>query len=98
MKTKRLSLQQLLDSEVTVDYDGNKIIFKVGNVQGDKEVVTLANDDRTISVRFYYLDLDRLIKGEETLAPVTLSCKTTNTKIKTYEDKVRGKQDKQKQD
>lgn len=98
MKTKRLSLQQLLDSEVTVDYDGNKIIFKVGNVQGDKEVVTLANDDRTISVRFYYLDLDRLIKGEETLAPVTLSCKTVNAKIKTNEDKVRGKQNKQKQD
>ena len=94
MKTKRLSLQQLLDSEVTVDYDGNKIIFKVGNVQGDKEMVTLANEDKTIGIRFYYLDIDRLIKGEEPLAPVTLSCEATNIKIKTYEDKVRGKQNK----
>ena len=98
MKTKRLSLQQLLDSEVTVDYDGNKIIFKVGNVQGDKEMVTLANEDKTIGIRFYYLDIDRLIKGEEPLAPVTLSCEATNIKINTYEDKVRGKQNKQKQD
>lgn len=98
MKTKRLSLQQLLDSEVTTEIDGKEIKFKVGNVQGDKEVVTLANDDKTIGIRFYYIDLDRLIKGEETLAPVTLSCKTTNTKIKTYEDKIRGKLDKHRQD
>ena len=98
MKTKRLSLQQLLDSEVTTGIDGKEIKFKVGNVQGDKEVITLANDDSTIGIKFYYLDLDRLIKGEGTFAPVTLFCKTVNTKIKTYEDKVRRKQDKQKQD
>ena len=94
MKTKRLSLQQLLDSEVTTEIDGKEIKFKVGNVQGDKEMVTLANDDKTVCIRFYYLDLDRLIKGEEPIAPVTLSCKTVNTKIKTYEDTVRRKQNK----
>lgn len=99
MKTKRLSIQQLLDSEVTTEIDGKEIKFKVGNVQGDKEMVTLTNEDKTIGIRFYYIDLDRLIKGEDTLAPVTLSCNTTvHTKIKTYEDKVRRKQDKQKQD
>lgn len=98
MKTKRLSLQQLLDSEVTAEADGIKISFKVGNVQCDKEVVTLTNDDNTIGVRFYYLDIDRVIKGEESLTPVTMYCKAKIVKIKTYEDKFRGKQNKQKQD
>lgn len=68
---------------MTAEIDGKEIRFKVGNVQGDKEVVTLANEDKTIGIRFYYLDIDRLIKGEEPLAPVTLWCKATNTKIKT---------------
>ena len=83
MKTKRLSLQQLPDSEVTVEVDGAKLAFTVGDIQGDKEVVTLSNEEKTCGIRFYYLDLDRLVKGEETLAPVTMFCKAKNAKTKT---------------